>query len=168
MASDHDSDAQSGAVEALAATIAQGGSTVAIRTPRVGGVVDGVAWVGGSNLPGEENEEPDDILCFRPHTFREMQRQHDELKKGLENERRLEIGNKDKVSVGLTMWITWLKMILVTRGMDTVFLVCDVDEDEETCSNQVSLLDNWGKLTKNKLKLWIDALQGDFGKNMTS
>jgi len=96
-----------------------------------------------------------------------MQRQHDELKKGFENEHRLEIGNKDKVSVGLTMWITWLKMILVTRGMDTVFLVCDVDEDEETCSNQVSLLDNWGKLTKNKLKLWIDALQGDFGDNMT-
>jgi len=43
MASDHDSDAQSGAVEALGATIVQGGSTVAIRTPRVGGVVDGVA-----------------------------------------------------------------------------------------------------------------------------
>ena len=69
MASDHDYNAQSIDVEALAATLVQASLTVAIKTHRVGGVVNGVECVGGSNLPGEENDEPDDILCFISGNF---------------------------------------------------------------------------------------------------
>ena len=51
--------------------------------PRVGGLDDdGVPWVGGSNLPGKKNEEPHDVLCNCPSTFKEKQRQHSDLKKG--------------------------------------------------------------------------------------
>ena len=50
--------------------------------PRVGGLDDdGVPWVGDSNLPSKKNEEPHDVLCHHPSTFKEKQRQHGDLKK---------------------------------------------------------------------------------------
>ena len=39
--------------------------------PRVGGVLDKVPWIGGSNLQAKKNDAPVDVLCFRPESFRE-------------------------------------------------------------------------------------------------
>ena len=62
-----------------------------MTTPRLGGSSDSVAWTGGSNLDGEKNDLPTDVLCFRLEHFKEMQEQHECLKKGLSNEQRLEL-----------------------------------------------------------------------------
>jgi hypothetical protein len=65
------------------------GETVAevkMTEPRIGGNNDGVAWTGGSNLDEEKNTAPTDVLCFRPEHFKEMQKQHECLKKGLPSE----------------------------------------------------------------------------------
>ena len=59
-----------------------------VGSPRVGGVIDNVPWTGGSNLAGKGNEAPDDILCYRPSGFKEMQKQHESLKQGLETEQK--------------------------------------------------------------------------------
>ena len=69
------------------------------------------------------NNEPIDILCYRPSSFKDMQKQHESLKKGLDVDKRLEIDDGSKVTVGLTMWVTWMSMMLVNKGMDTVFMV---------------------------------------------
>ena len=57
--------------------------------PRIGGVYDGVSWTGGSNI--DKNSEPEDVLCFCPESFKEMQEQHESLKQGLPAEQRLEL-----------------------------------------------------------------------------
>ena len=60
-----------------------------LTPPRVGGIDDdGVPWVGGSTLAG--NSEPQDVLCYRPTTFKEKQRQHGDLKRGLEDNNKLD------------------------------------------------------------------------------
>ena len=67
--------------------------------PRIGGILDKVPWTGGSNL--KPNDAPVDVLCFRPENFREMQKQHDSLKKGLPVEQRLELGDGTKSPISL-------------------------------------------------------------------
>ena len=51
-----------------------------MTAPRVGGVDDGVPWVGGSSK--ERTTEPQDVLCHHPTTFKEKKKQHGDLKKG--------------------------------------------------------------------------------------
>ena len=122
--------------------------------PRVGGVSQGVPWTGGSNLSGKKNDAPADVLCFRPQTFKELQRQHESLKQGLEPEQRLEFVDGNKTSIGLTVWITWMMMLLVTKGMDTMFMILD-----ETETSELNLLTNWGKATKEKVQEWVKRLK---------
>jgi hypothetical protein len=55
-------------------------STGTRKNPRVGGIIDGVVWVGGSNVPGLTRKEPADILAFRPTSFKELYRQNTLLK----------------------------------------------------------------------------------------
>ena len=98
-------------------------------TPRVGGVEGGTAWVGGSNLATSAPTCPYDVLCYRPSGFKEMQKQHEELKKGLEDSQKLEIGNEEGKGISLTMWITWIGMMIITKGFDTIFKVCNVQID---------------------------------------
>ena len=91
-----------------------------VTEPRVGGVHDKVPWTGGSNLDEETNEAPTDVLCFRPENFKEMQKQHECLKRGLPIEQRLELAEGSKMSISLITWITWMMIEFTTKGMDTV------------------------------------------------
>ena len=91
--------------------------------PGVGGKIGGVVWVGGTNILEDQKKKPVDILCYRPESFKDMQKQHENLKKGLDSDKRLEIDDGSKVAVGLTMWVTWMSMMLKNSGMDTVFRI---------------------------------------------
>ena len=57
-------------------------TTTTANVPRVGGVEDGFAWTGGSNM--KPPVEPEDTMCLRPTTpVRDKMRHHAELKKGI-------------------------------------------------------------------------------------
>ena len=129
-----------------------------MTTPRVGGSNDGVAWTGGSNLNEEKNDVPTDVLCFRPENFKEMQKQHECLKKGLPIEQRLELGEGSKMSISLITWITWMMIEFKTKGMDTVFKILQTEDTSE-----LDLVQNWGKATKEIVQAWVIRLQGTFG-----
>ena len=129
---------------------------VAQTSPRIGGILDKVPWTGGSNLTG--NAAPVDVLCFRPENFREMQKQHDSLKKGLPVEQRLELGDGVKSPISLIHWITWMMMSFSYSGMDTVFKILTNNDTEE-----IDLVKNWGKATMPIVKDWVLKLQGAFG-----
>ena len=48
------------------------------------------------------------------------------------------------------MWVTWMMMLLVTRGMDTVFRIL-IDGD----TAELNLLEEWGKSTKKQVENWV-------------
>lgn len=118
--------------------------------PRIGGVYDGVPWTGGSNI--NKSTEPEDVLCFRPENFKEMQKQHESLKKGLPDEQKLQLVDGSKTSIGLITWITWMMMLFTTKGMDTIFRILKTGETEK-----LDLVQNWSKATKRSCK---SGLQG--------
>ena len=74
-------------------------ATAAATKPRVGGVSGETAWTGGSNLSALRNQSPEDVLCFRPETFKEMQKQHESLKQGLPLEQKLELVEGSRTTV---------------------------------------------------------------------
>ena len=117
-------------------------ATSTATKPRIGDVHDGVPWTGGSNI--NKNTEPEDVLCFRPENFKEMQKQHESLKQGLPEEQRLELVDGSKTTIGLITWITWMMMLFTTKGMDTVFRILKLGDTEE-----LDLVQNWGKATKD-------------------
>ena len=106
----------------------------------------------------KKNEEHWDVLCHHPSTFKEKQRQHSDLKRGLEDDNKLDFVDGTKTTVGLTMWITWMTMMIVQKGFDTVFKIL-LDNDQK----ELDLLKNWGKATKDQVKDWVTRLQGSFG-----
>ena len=61
------------------------GETVApatrMTTPRIGGINDGVAWTGGSNLDEEKNDVPTDVLCLDQITTRRCRSNTNALRK---------------------------------------------------------------------------------------
>ena len=126
--------------------------------PRVGGVLDKVPWTGGSNLQAKKNDAPVDVLCFRPESFREMQKQHDSLKQGLPTEQRLELGEGVKTPISLINWITWMMMAFTYSGMDTVFKILHNNDTEE-----IDLVKNWGKATADMVKAWVERLKTTLG-----
>ena len=60
-----------------------------------------------------------------------MQKQHENLKKGLESNKRLDIDDGTKTAVGLTMWATWILMMLKNSGFDLVFWIYVSDKETE-------------------------------------
>ena len=99
-------------------------------------------------------------MCFVAvhQLLKEKWRQHGDLKKGFLEDQKLDFVDGNKTTVGLTMWITWVTMMLVQKGMDTVFKIL-TDSD----TNELDLLENWGKVTKKQVKEWVERLQGNFG-----
>ena len=50
-----------------------------VTLSKMGGVDDGVPWVGGSFI--DKSTEPQDVFCHCPTTFKEKQKQHGDLKR---------------------------------------------------------------------------------------
>ena len=71
-------------------------------------------------------------------------------RKGIAEDQKLDFVDGNKTTVGLTMWITWVTMMLVQKRMDTVFKIW-IDSD----TNELDLLESWGKATKKQVKEWV-------------
>ena len=71
--------------------------------PCVGGKLGGVVRVGDTNLVAGQKKQPVGILCYWVESFKDMQKQHQNLKKVLESKKRLKIDDGTKSAVGLTM-----------------------------------------------------------------
>ncbi len=122
------------------------------KGPRVGGIIDGVVWVGGSNIPGK-TKEPADIMAFRPTSFKELYRQNTLLKEGLSDSKKLDLPGGSTKGISVTAWIQEVKWMIEPRGFDTVFRVfCPHDRKE------IYLLDSWGEVTLSDVKKWVDIL----------
>ena len=129
-----------------------------MTTPRVIGIHDKVPWTGGSNLDEQTNEAPTYVLCFRPKNFKEMQKQHECLKRGLPIEQRLELCEGSKMSISLITWITWMMIEFTTKGMDTMLKILQTEDVSE-----LDLVHNWGEATKEIFQAWVIKLQRPFG-----
>jgi hypothetical protein len=132
-------------------------ATIATVTPRVGGIDNGVPWVGGSALTGQGRTSPLDILCYRPSDFRSKQRQYEALKAGLEASRRLELGDNKKDHVmSLVAWIQEIKLLVETRGFDTVFRVTNSASTFGT--SEVYLVQKWGDMKLKTIEDFVATL----------
>lgn len=116
------------------------------------------AWVGGSNLGSQSMRAPLDVLCYRPEDFKSMQKQHESLKAGLEPPKRLELPSGNNKGIALTTWIQEVKLMIETKGFDTVFRVFDPKKNVE-----VYLLERWGEVTPEQIESWVALLRTSFG-----
>lgn len=101
---------------------------------------------------------PLDVLCYRPEDFKSMQKQHESLKAGLEPSKRLELPSGNSKGIALTTWIQEIKLMIETKGFDTVFRVFDPQRNVE-----VYLLERWGEVTSEQIEAWVSLLQSSFG-----
>ena len=116
----------------------QGQATmVTVVKPRTGGEIDGVTQTGDSDLDGEKLSEPEDILCFHSTSFKEMQKQLESLKSGLPETHKLQLLGGNKTSIELTMWVTWMIVMLVQKGMNTVFHVLHDNHKTDQCFKEL-------------------------------
>ena len=97
--------------------------------PRVGRILAGEVWTGGSNDPLKALKRPKTIFSRRPDDFRGASKIEETCRKGLEEDKRLGMGNNSPVS--LTSWINLIKTYLEECGMDTVFHVWDPSTNVE-------------------------------------
>jgi hypothetical protein len=127
--------------------------------PRVGSIDNGVPWVGGSGLTGQLRTAPLDILCYRPSDFRSKQRQYESLKAGLEVSRRLELGdNKKDHAMSLVAWIQEIKLLVETRGFDTIFRVTN----STTPTSEVYIVEKWGDMKLKAIEDFVATLTDSY------
>ena len=123
-----------------------------VEAPRVGGVEDGAVWTAGSNL-GPNEDDPDDTLCLRPtKPITQKMKQQELLKRGLDKDMRLDIdvGADSKQAVTVIGWVMAVTSLILVNGFDTIFKMCDVDEDGNL-SNEVFICEMWGKIKTESL-----------------
>ena len=135
-----------------------------VEAPRVGGVEDGVAWTGGSNVDAGE-DEPDGTLCFRPtKPFHQKAKHHDILKRGVDKDMRLEIdvGTDANQSVTVIGWVMFVASLILMKGFDPVFRMCDVDEDG-ILFNEIFICQMWGQIKMESFVKWLKVLTESIG-----
>lgn len=130
--------------------------TETVTAPRVGGVIDGTPWTGGPTAPmAKKLSKPKGVLCFRPLDYKSKQRQYDSLVKGLEAHQHLELtGAKDDKQISVVSWIREIRLVMETRGLDSVFRVTSTDGLSE-----LYLLESWGESDFSKVKDFVARLQ---------
>ena len=118
--------------------------------PCVGGIDASILWTGGSTV--NRSTEPVDILCYRPVEFSSKQKQMIALKEGLDEARRLELPNDSNKTISLISLIQEIKLLVETRGFDTVFRLVSPDSLSETY-----LLEKWGEITEDQVEHMVDG-----------
>eukprot|EP00980_Cylindrotheca_fusiformis_P022212 scaffold9102_cov166-Cylindrotheca_fusiformis.AAC.2 len=141
-------------------------TTVATKSgpakPRVGGLDDGIPWVGGSAALNARRSEPLDVLCYRPTEFKAKAKQNELLttKCGVDESRRLEINNKSSGEhrTNVVSWIQELKIEAEEKGFDSVFRIAGTLAPT-TDKEEIYLFDQWGMVKQDDV--------GTFVKKMT-
>ena len=121
-----------------------------VEAPRVGGVLAGAAWTGGSNVERRRNRRPKTVFARRPLSFANASKVEQACTKGIHKDKRLGLSN---MPVSLTSWINLVRVYMEECGMDTVFRVYDGNVDEE-----IYLLEDWGAAKKEVVRDWVRKL----------
>ena len=104
-------------------------------------------WTGGTQTGDNtivQLAQPTDMLAHRPTDFKAMQRIDGELKKGLPEERQLELAVNGKMKTPVMTWVSEIKHIIHQRGMEAVF---SIRIDRAGTITWQQLLDNFGDVT---------------------
>ena len=117
------------------------------RKPRVGDILDGIPWTGGSNLQEYQYADPMSINQYRPMDYKSAKAAITGANEGLDEDDRLSLPNEKQV-VKLTKWINEVKIHIEDYGMDTVFRVASLPSNAERY-----IIDEWGLC---KYRPWID------------
>ena len=124
-------------------------------SPRVGGIIRGTPWVGGSSL--NPRSKPKSTLAWRPDDFRSANKVEESCQVGLKENRHL--GSEMKTSkVSLTTWVDSIKEYMEDRGMDTVFRI--VIKPTSTTQYESYMLEDWS-VVKNEdiIENWVNHLK---------
>ena len=118
-----------------------------VESPRVGGVLGGAAWTGGSNVLRKRSKRPKTVFARRPLSFVNASKVERACTRGIHEDKRLGLSN---TPVSLTSWINLVRAYVEECGMDTVFRIYDEDLDEEKY-----LLEDWGAAKKEAVRDWV-------------
>lgn len=134
-------------------------STVGTTTtgPRIGGGSGDTAWVGGTNISGEQRIRPESTLARRPVDFKSASSIESRAILGLPEDRRLSLDEKTS-KITLTSWVNAIRGYMEEHGMDTVFRIYDSDNNTE-----VYLLQDWGSADPIKAATWEESLMVGIG-----
>ncbi len=113
-----------------AAATAHATTTVAVTVvaPRVGGVEvikgETFAWTGGELIATTRRTKPQSMKAYRPQDFKSLSKMETTCQEGLSASHRLSTPDKistDATAVSFQTWIEQLKVLLVEKGMDSLF-----------------------------------------------
>ena len=121
-------------------------TTTVVVAPRVGGIEEGQAWVGGSNV--KASVEPAGTLCSRPSNPTEKRKAETILREGLPEGLRLQA-----TDTSVTVWMRHVRRAIEDKGYDSIFRIVLANQSE------VYMLVEWGRLTAEDVRNWIKALQ---------
>ena len=121
-----------------------------VEAPRVGGVLAGAAWTGGSNVTHRRNRRPKTVFTRRPLSFANASKVERACTKGIHEDKRLGMSN---TPVSLTSWINLVHAYMEECGMDSIFRIYDEGLDKERY-----LLEDWGAAKKEVVGDWVRKL----------
>ena len=116
-----------------------------VPIPRICGVVDSEAWVGGSNIAPLPM-----AIHFgqrRPLDYKNAFTVQQTCKAGIEEKLGKVIEKND---FAFTLWVGKLKKRIEENGMDTVFRVPD-----STWTSEIYILEDWGKAQMDLVTPWV-------------
>ena len=101
-----------------------------VRPLRVGSIIDGIVWMGGSNLSALRKYFPMHVGQYRPRDYRSAVSTKDHPTAGLPETRRLTL-SYGKQTINIVDWMDKIKTHIEEYGMDTVFRVCSISNNAE-------------------------------------
>ena len=116
------------------------------NAPRVGGILGGYAWTGGSALASQARTRPVSSLGYRPPEFKHAFTIEQAATKGLPETKYLCKEEKSS-KISLTLWIDAVRVYMEEHGMDSVFRVKLSLETSE-----LYMLSDWGSVSKEKVE----------------
>ena len=130
--------------------------------PRVGGVIGGDMWTGGSNFQDKQRKRPKTIFARRPDDFKGASKIEETCVRGLASDKRLTMRG---APVSLTSWLTMMQALVEDCGMDTVFRIpqssfgarsnnenaLTTTTTSTSTSNKHYMLEEWGGAPRSQL-----------------
>jgi hypothetical protein len=69
--------------------------------------------------------------------------------------RRLELTNTKKHTISPVSWIQEIKLLIETRGFDTIFRAVD---GSGSTANEMHIIEEWGDLQLHKIEMFVSNL----------
>ncbi len=118
-------------------------TTPGVKMPRVGGIIGGYPWTGGSAI--NRRSRPLSSMTYRPAEFKHAFSIEQAATKGLPESKHL--CKEERTSkVTLTLWIDAIRVYMEEHGMNSVFRL--FPGDALSAQGEVYLLEDWGGTPK--------------------